>query len=112
MRVVVIGATGNIGMALLRTLKDDAEIDHIVGIARRPPGNDPVASIPTASITESAPRPFVNCRTASIAAPGPLSWSASSGSTPCAAATCNRCATTSTPITRPAPWCKAMRLAI
>jgi UDP-glucose 4-epimerase len=40
MRVVVVGATGNVGIALLRVLKDRPEVDHIVGIARRPPGND------------------------------------------------------------------------
>jgi UDP-glucose 4-epimerase len=39
-RVVVVGATGNVGIALLRALKDRPEIDHIVGIARRPPGNE------------------------------------------------------------------------
>jgi len=40
MRIVVVGATGNVGIALLRVLKDRPEIEHIVGIARRPPGND------------------------------------------------------------------------
>jgi nucleoside-diphosphate-sugar epimerase len=40
MRIVVVGATGNVGVALLRALKDRPEVDHIVGIARRPPGND------------------------------------------------------------------------
>lgn len=40
MRVVVVGATGNVGISLLRALKDRPEVDHIVGVARRPPGND------------------------------------------------------------------------
>lgn len=44
MRVVVVGATGNVGVALLRVLKDRPDIDHIVGIARRPPGNDEPAN--------------------------------------------------------------------
>jgi UDP-glucose 4-epimerase len=37
MRVVVVGATGNVGWALLRALADEAAIDSIVGIARRAP---------------------------------------------------------------------------
>lgn len=40
MKVVVVGATGNVGIALLRALKDHAEVEHVVGIARRPPGNE------------------------------------------------------------------------
>jgi UDP-glucose 4-epimerase len=40
MRVVVVGATGNLGMALVRTLVDRPEVEHVVGVARRPPGND------------------------------------------------------------------------
>ncbi len=40
MRVVVIGATGNVGISLLRALKHRPEVDHIVGVARRPPGNE------------------------------------------------------------------------
>ncbi len=45
MRVVVVGATGNVGISLLRALKDRPEVDHIVGIARRPPGNDGPADL-------------------------------------------------------------------
>lgn len=37
MRVVVTGATGNVGSALLRVLAGDEGIDEIVGIARRRP---------------------------------------------------------------------------
>lgn len=40
MRIVVVGATGNVGISLVRALKDRPEVDHIVGIARRPPGNE------------------------------------------------------------------------
>ena len=40
MKVAVVGATGNVGIALLRALKDRADIEHVVGIARRPPGNE------------------------------------------------------------------------
>jgi UDP-glucose 4-epimerase len=36
MRVVVTGATGNAGSALVRALAADASIDELIGIARRP----------------------------------------------------------------------------
>ena len=38
MRVVVIGATGNVGTALVRALRRAGEVDEIVGVARRRPG--------------------------------------------------------------------------
>jgi UDP-glucose 4-epimerase len=37
MRVVVVGATGNVGTSLLRSLGQAAEVDSILGIARRLP---------------------------------------------------------------------------
>jgi UDP-glucose 4-epimerase len=37
MRVAVIGATGNVGSAVLRALSADPQVDSIVGIARRRP---------------------------------------------------------------------------
>jgi UDP-glucose 4-epimerase len=37
MRVVVIGATGNVGTALLRSLAGEDAVDEIVGVARRRP---------------------------------------------------------------------------
>lgn len=37
MRVVVIGATGNVGTSVLRTLVHDERIESIVGVARRRP---------------------------------------------------------------------------
>jgi UDP-glucose 4-epimerase len=40
MRVVVVGATGNVGTSVLDALARDAEIDSIVGIARRRPELD------------------------------------------------------------------------
>lgn len=36
MRIVVTGATGNVGTAVVRTLAADAQVDSIVGLARRP----------------------------------------------------------------------------
>ena len=37
MRVAIVGATGNVGTSLLRSLSDDPSIDEVVGIARRRP---------------------------------------------------------------------------
>jgi len=39
MRVVVVGATGNVGTAVLRRLAAEPEADSVVGIARRPPAD-------------------------------------------------------------------------
>jgi len=36
-RVVVVGATGNVGTSVVRALGGDAAVDEIVGVARRPP---------------------------------------------------------------------------
>ena len=41
MRVVVVGATGNVGTALLRSLADEPAVDSVLGIARRLPGASP-----------------------------------------------------------------------
>src|SRR4051812_7444156 len=38
MRVVVTGATGNVGTSVVRALADDESVSEIVGIARRAPG--------------------------------------------------------------------------
>jgi len=38
MRVVVTGATGNIGTSVLRALVADERVDSVVGVSRRPPG--------------------------------------------------------------------------
>jgi UDP-glucose 4-epimerase len=37
MRVVVVGATGNVGTSLLRSLAEESEVESILGIARRLP---------------------------------------------------------------------------
>jgi nucleoside-diphosphate-sugar epimerase len=37
MRVVVTGASGNVGTSLLRALADESEVDEVVGLARRRP---------------------------------------------------------------------------
>jgi uncharacterized protein YbjT (DUF2867 family) len=36
MRVVVVGASGNIGTSVLAALRDDADVASVVAIARRP----------------------------------------------------------------------------
>jgi UDP-glucose 4-epimerase len=38
MRIVVIGATGNVGTSVLRSLADEPAVDSILGVARRMPG--------------------------------------------------------------------------
>jgi UDP-glucose 4-epimerase len=38
MRVVVVGATGNVGTSVLRALADDPEVESVLGLARRVPG--------------------------------------------------------------------------
>lgn len=37
MRIVVVGATGNVGTSLLRTLAADERVDSVLGVARRSP---------------------------------------------------------------------------
>jgi UDP-glucose 4-epimerase len=37
MRVVVVGATGNVGTSLLKTLVDEPRVESVLGIARRLP---------------------------------------------------------------------------
>jgi UDP-glucose 4-epimerase len=39
-RVVVVGATGNVGSALVRQLRADPAVDEVVGVARRLPSPD------------------------------------------------------------------------
>ena len=38
MRVVVIGATGNVGTSVLRALENEERVDSVLGLARRRPG--------------------------------------------------------------------------
>src|SRR5687767_13138635 len=40
MRVVVIGASGNVGTSLLGALGADPQVDEIVGVARRAPDSE------------------------------------------------------------------------
>src|SRR4028118_23071 len=38
MRVVVVGATGNIGTSVLRSLEKEESVESVLGLARRLPG--------------------------------------------------------------------------
>jgi nucleoside-diphosphate-sugar epimerase len=38
MKIVVLGATGNVGTSVIRALASDPDVDRIVGVARRPGG--------------------------------------------------------------------------
>jgi UDP-glucose 4-epimerase len=40
MRVVVVGASGNVGTSLLRALADESAVDSVLGLSRRLPGAD------------------------------------------------------------------------
>jgi UDP-glucose 4-epimerase len=41
MHVVVVGATGNVGTAVLRTLRSNVDVRSVLGVARRPPAQPP-----------------------------------------------------------------------
>jgi len=41
MRVVIVGATGNVGTSVIRSLENEPEVESIMGVARRLPGLQP-----------------------------------------------------------------------
>lgn len=49
MKIVITGASGNAGTALLRALRDAEDVDHVVGIVRRAPHRTPPAPYDRAS---------------------------------------------------------------
>lgn len=52
MRVVVIGATGNVGTSVLEALAGESQVDEVVGVARRlPPGSFAKTSFRSADVT-------------------------------------------------------------
>lgn len=58
MRVVVVGATGNIGTSVLRSLVDEESVDSVLGLARRRPGLEvPKVEWATADVTTDDLRP-------------------------------------------------------
>jgi UDP-glucose 4-epimerase len=58
MRIVVTGATGNVGTSVLRALADDERVTEIVGIARRTPEWTPPKVRWVAADIERDPLPF------------------------------------------------------
>ncbi|HST64897.1 MAG TPA: NAD-dependent epimerase/dehydratase family protein [Mycobacteriales bacterium] len=57
MRVVVVGASGNVGTAVLRRLVADPAVDEVVGVARRPPlgAGEPYDSVGWEAVDVAAP---------------------------------------------------------
>jgi UDP-glucose 4-epimerase len=59
MRIVVTGATGNVGTSVLEALARDPQVEEIVGIARRRPGwENPKTRFVSADIETTDLRPF------------------------------------------------------
>jgi UDP-glucose 4-epimerase len=71
MRVVVTGATGNVGTALLRALDAESRVDEIVGVPRRAPGR-PLgpAEFVSAGVTTDRLEPFSRAPTSSFTSRG------------------------------------------
>ena len=60
MRIVVTGATGNVGTSVIDALGRDASVDEIVGVARRTPSwTPPRTQWVTADIAQGRSRPAV-----------------------------------------------------
>jgi nucleoside-diphosphate-sugar epimerase len=60
MRVVVIGATGNVGTSVVRALAADPQVDEVLALARRSPGRAlEGATFAQADITSSPLEPFL-----------------------------------------------------
>jgi nucleoside-diphosphate-sugar epimerase len=58
MRVVVVGASGNVGTSVLRSLADEPAVDSVLGIARRiPKGSFPKTEWRAADVATSPLRP-------------------------------------------------------
>lgn len=58
-RIVVTGATGNVGTSVLRALREDPSVDEIVGVARRMPDEEhPKTEWVSADVTRSNLRPI------------------------------------------------------
>src|SRR5437764_11167867 len=59
MRVVVVGATGNVGTSLLESLASEAGVEEVVAVARRAPAQTfPRTSFVAADITRSELAPI------------------------------------------------------
>src|SRR2546423_3667929 len=54
MRVVIVGATGNVGTSLLETLSSESRVEDVVAVARRRPSRPlPRATFVTADVTHT-----------------------------------------------------------
>src|SRR5688500_16262194 len=61
MRVVVIGASGNVGTSVLRSLAAEAAVDSVLGVARRLPEADfPKTEWATADVARDDLRPLLS----------------------------------------------------
>jgi UDP-glucose 4-epimerase len=59
MRVVVVGASGNVGTSVLRALADEPAVDSVLGLCRRMPGADfPKTEWREADVTRTPLRPL------------------------------------------------------
>src|SRR4051812_31256506 len=59
MRVVVVGASGNVGTSVLRSLAAEPAVDSVLGVARRiPQGSFPKTEWSQADIARSSLRPL------------------------------------------------------
>ena len=72
MKVVVLGASGNAGSALLRALEGEPRVEDVVAVARRPPGTWASPRRRGARSTSRATRssPFCAAPTSSCISPG------------------------------------------
>jgi UDP-glucose 4-epimerase len=60
MRIVVVGASGNVGTSVLRALADEPAVDHVIGVSRRlPEMRFPKVEWRTADISRSALEPHL-----------------------------------------------------
>lgn len=61
MRIVVIGATGNIGTSVVRAFADDAQVEQVIGVARRLPDlYVPKTTFVAADVRTSALEPLLD----------------------------------------------------
>lgn len=61
LRVAVVGASGNVGTGILRVLRADAAVDHVLGLSRRAPRGEPYDGVAWHTVDIAVPdgRPVV-----------------------------------------------------
>ena len=71
MRVVVVGASGNVGTSVLRSLAGEPGVDSVLGLCRRRPAAEfPKVEWRSADIAGSPLRPLFGAPTRSSISPG------------------------------------------